>query len=1415
MKKSMPWKIGLVVLAVAGLGIGASTVMQQSLFPMITEEINKKINGTLSVSAITLDWDGTLHLQNPLIVDTQGKRLVEGQEVEVALGPWQSVQALISGKPLEAISTITVKQPMLYAEEYKDGQWNIASLVKENEQETSMDLRALLRIEDGRSHIRLHDGQTIEVAEMNGRISLANYPEVQGNVQMKVNGSPFTLHGTYENEKNYRAVISADALSLSYATRFLTVEGLTLEGGMATQIRGYIQNDNGKVTMKGKAHVEELTGRYEEYAFAKGTAIVSWDEHGAAIDKGKLEINEQPVEVDGTVSFDDTPQVQLLVHANKVELQPLLPHIGLVGLGSAKITIEGALENPNVIGTIEGDNLQYEQYHIDHIQSGIEWRNKKLSCIDGRFTMGNGHGTFNGEYEGETGNWIGTMALYQIAVGPLSNLPVEGTVSAYVRGTGTKEQIHQVDADVEGTSLSYQGIYLDQGQGHIQYRNSEIEVPWLQGTIGSGAVNGYGRIGKEGTNFRLAGTDVPLDAFSTISHTEMSGNMSFVATIEGKDTYHASVDLSATNGMVHGLAYDEIQGHVRWDTNTLYVDALQWNYKEEEHKIAGNIQWQEDPILHLTVNSHKGRVEKVLSSLGYGHIPFTGWFNNHMDISGTVSNPKVTGRAGLWEGSISSYLYDTIFIRYDWDKSGLRIEDLRAHAMDSTILASGTVGDTLDVAVTSPDLNLQRFTRSLPFNADGKLQISGTITGTPQAPEFRGNMYGSMLNINGSSISNVEGQVYYLHDVLNFTNVQFYQGGGTYFFHGGMNLKTQQLFGNGKISNGDLHQLALMASPNLQALEGKIEGSLDIGGTVQNPAFYVRGTITDGLLGDIPIHPSVIDMGMENHVFTVKDLSLHLGDGLLYVQGKLDLYGDMNIQAEGKKVDVRLWNALAGTQENITGNMDFTFTGKGPSNNPTVQWKGDIKNASYNGVYLDMLSAEGTIENRTIRLKEFLASKGPYQLTAYGKVPLAVFWNRERNYRNEAMDLRLNFDKANLEVLPMLTPWVTSASGPMKGELALSGTFNNPVVKGNVSVEKGRIWIKDTEVPIEIEGQITATGQEASFKTDGNIGKGTFHGEGNIGWNGLSITSYSGHVQANDLELTHPYYRGTVSGDFLIEPGRRNPVLKGTLDMENALISIPTSFELGESSGTLGLDIAVRANKNVRLYNPLLYDVTIGGMAQFKGTTAYPIPSGKFTVQKGSVRYLNTKFYIQSGEASFNQIGSFLPSISLEAEARKNPYKIEMNVKGPVDHMDLQLTSTPPLTEQQIISLLTLQTTGKDTNGKGDNEVNGLISAGLEMTFAGGFEALAGKYLGLDYINVSTGSLDPYEKTTVANESYYNIEMGKYIFDNFLLTAAFGVNNDQNSIGFRYNVSDTMVLNGWKNSEDNFYIGAEYTYTFW
>ena len=108
----------------------------------ITTTANSKLNGTLSFSSLDISLKGQLVLAKPVIRDTQGRVVIEGDAVRVYVNPGKIVNALKQGEILQALDTADVDDPVLHLwQNEDDGTWNVASLIKKDQRQTDAGFR--------------------------------------------------------------------------------------------------------------------------------------------------------------------------------------------------------------------------------------------------------------------------------------------------------------------------------------------------------------------------------------------------------------------------------------------------------------------------------------------------------------------------------------------------------------------------------------------------------------------------------------------------------------------------------------------------------------------------------------------------------------------------------------------------------------------------------------------------------------------------------------------------------------------------------------------------------------------------------------------------------------------------------------------------------------------------------------------------------------------------------------------------------------------------------------------------------------------------------------------------------------------------------------------------------------------------
>lgn len=329
--------------------------------------------------------------------------------------------------------------------------------------------------------------------------------------------------------------------------------------------------------------------------------------------------------------------------------------------------------------------------------------------------------------------------------------------------------------------------------------------------------------------------------------------------------------------------------------------------------------------------------------------------------------------------------------------------------------------------------------------------------------------------------------------------------------------------------------------------------------------------------------------------------------------------------------------------------------------------------------------------------------------------------------------------------------------------------------------------------------------------------------------NGLGLDQYDIMLTLDRLGVKHNYFSGPIDGVFTLTSQNNRPHIYGRLTVDNATVNIPAVPDGEAIAFNAGLDVEVTVGNKVRMYNPYLYDFMAEGKVKFAGTLQRPSASGRIEARRGTVRYLTNRFTIISGSADFIQFRSIEPVIRLQAQTRLSRTTINLGINGPVSAMDLKLTSEPAMSQEEILSLLTLRgsyfsktDSGASDSTLGRDELVSLLDAGLQLRFIAEVESVLQETLGVDELRLVRSSLFDYGgRRSRRNDSDsqlegYNLEVGKYLTDKFLISYSMGLDQDNNnSFGFRYDLTRNIGIGGSFGSDSkNNLLTVETRFTF-
>ena len=358
----------------------------------------------------------------------------------------------------------------------------------------------------------------------------------------------------------------------------------------------------------------------------------------------------------------------------------------------------------------------------------------------------------------------------------------------------------------------------------------------------------------------------------------------------------------------------------------------------------------------------------------------------------------------------------------------------------------------------------------------------------------------------------------------------------------------------------------------------------------------------------------------------------------------------------------------------------------------------------YNGMPFSIAGAVQIQPWESLRTDLRFTSEGLGRLFAQGELA------------TERLDLRLRIDTLALELFEPFVPMIDTLAGTLSCDLTITGSPEDPEITG--SLLSRNLTIKPTALDSTIRnGLIKISFNRSEARIDSiytALGNGYLLIGGILAYSGGAVTAIEIDLAARHLHLSSREYGWmkidssalaytTTSDGFL---------LSGRIDLGESRLTREFDAELilpwtkgvetapsdwPEMVKKTALDVQVRESKRLWVDNNLAKIRMRAGIGVI-GSGARPNLSGQVTVEEGYVLYLDRKFDITEGAVLMSHPNRINPDISLKAETKVTNYQgitpttylIQFSAVGPMDQLQISLSSDPPLDQANIVSLLTL-----------------------------------------------------------------------------------------------------------------------------
>ena len=1393
--------------------------------------------GLANLNQLNLDNNSDIIVHDAEILDKNDEVIAHVDEAQINL----KLLAL-TDDPIAALDEIKINGATLNLKQRDDESWNVNDIKIESEGESTFDAKVFLT--NGTINVDF-DGKKISFEEISAEADCADMNAIPAKLSTKTLGANVTASGTVSKNQQ---VISAevDAINFDKILPYLPAdkipEGVEILGGAAEKFSIHVLHSDDTLTYLGSTNFKNVAVKVERTNVEDINGNVTFNEKEIILDASAT-ANGQHASASGTIRLD-TDETFFDIYGESDSFAPaaIISDIGIDGAAAVKAHLVGTAKNPQVDADIYSDYLAYEDLSARNISTKLRYVGEMIYLSDTSADIFGGNISGNAEIKTEDFSFNAHVKATGIDAATLCSLSgSDKIVNGRIFGdVGINGKIYELaKTKVYGTAgiagLNFEGFQVDNANASFYFADNNLTLDYVSANLPN-----KGTLGLEGTitdlknlNLNFYGAHVDMALLKNFNdQLDMSGLSDFKGTVQGNtDNPNINLELSAIDnskregerfkGKLFKQPFDSIQLALSGSLDGVNIDKFDLE-KDGQIKwkiLEGNVGLTGEKKINLQLDTTTVRAEDI-AALVAPDQPITGNVSNTIKVTGTIDNPQVVGNIKFKRGSYRGILLSGMTGDYFLEGDILRLQNFEITSPMVDMVLNGTINkntQVMDFVVEGKDINLQRFKSKLPeqYNAEGHVIFEGVIKGTPEVPIFDGELKSQEIIFNGVTLTDVYG-----HLMSNGANVylddfHFRDDQASCQMQVSMNLDTENISGEIDVDKANIARMFAIAAQKNEILDGTLNSKILVSGTLSKPQGSLNGDIPKGTLAGYDIHDVNVNARLLNNIIYINEFQGKQGEkGTFNLQGSANLSGPLDLTLVSKDIELGLFSKAAGSDMEVVGTSNIVAKVSGTVTNPFAEVvltaTGGIKGSTF-----DLLRGHFLLKDWRVNVEELIVQRElggkTYGATMEGFVPLrALTANSKENLpANEQLDLTISLDNADLSLLPVISKQIAWGIGPLDGALKITGTIANPQVNGKISLIEGSVKVKGMKSLIEhINISTLFKGERFDIENfSGNIGSGTFALTGGFSFSDLTFSDYNFDFAAVNLNIDSDTFDGILNANFNFSEGEflhwKLPKISGHINLDKCQFSIPDIPESDSELPNILLDVSLNLGDKVHFYRSHLYDMYFTDNAHFGGSTLHPKTSGAITVKRGgTLTYLESVFNIRVGEAHFNQVDSFMPTVHFAADTKVANIKIYLNIDGqPNNDMQFKLTSSPEMTQEEIIKLLTLReaySRGGDVNLTGADA----LAIGLQMTVLSEIEDALKRTIGIDQFTVSRGSGSMFERRSSgeqgSNSNYdkdYNIKIGKYIGDKFMVryTHGFG-SHGVNRYGIQYDFNDNMGL---------------------
>lgn len=532
-----------------------------------------------------------------------------------------------------------------------------------------------------------------------------------------------------------------------------------------------------------------------------------------------------------------------------------------------------------------------------------------------------------------------------------------------------------------------------------------------------------------------------------------------------------------------------------------------------------------------------------------------------------------------------------------------------------------------------------------------------------------------------------------------------------------------------------------------------------------------------------PVH-----VALKNNGMSVSSFNLYHKEN--FVLGELTLGPGETINAAIKleKLDLSDVSTLLKARFPVKGSVTGDVNVGGTVRKPTVRGSASAKNLEYKEFKSDELTISLIHFGDDLELDLRVRDGGEEVLSAVADARIPVGPSgMEKALERASYTARVKSRGIDISPLMILNPEIQELKGKLLVDVTAAGSGGEPDISGRIELRDAVLDLLMLRNDIEIEHAVMDLGgpygtlRPVAIKTGGQ-GEGSFSGKidfrdlsysGKGTMKGMLVRTYPNDVTANldgSIDVSGTFPASLIKGDITVNNLKAIVPEKPIKEIENIRF-IDEDEEKDEFVYT-----GATKDDFVEEFVALELDVDIPRQSWIKGSGAnievqgrldvdksYKEPyviTGNIDVVRGDYQFMGRLFNIESGTVSFRGKKIVDPFLDLRATYEVSSVEVYINVSGTAEKPKIQLTSDPPLDENDIVSYLVFGTSSEKLGT--DERVQFQEKAGevLGTMAVGELRQAIGDDLAIDVMTIK-GSQTGFKDT--------HLEIGKYLTENFYI----------------------------------------------